>query len=101
MPSSMARSGGAKWAAEMQMAWKDAYSLRFSGFGPQQRRFLQGGKPLQRLLYWRAAGGEAQGALAGVLQIDWANYLPEYILPNADLFTMAHRLEFRAPLPDH
>ena len=101
MPASMARSGGAKWAAEMQMAWKDAYSLRFSGFGPQQRRFLQGGEPLQRLLYWRAADYDANGALAEMLQIDWANYLPEYILRKADLCTMAHGLELRAPMLDH
>jgi asparagine synthase (glutamine-hydrolysing) len=101
MPSSMARSGGAKWAAEMQMSWIDAYSLRFSGFGPQQRRFLQGGKPLQRLLYWRAADNDVHGALDDMLQIDWANYLPEYILRKADLCTMAHGLELRAPLLDH
>ena len=101
MPSSMSRSGAAKWAAEMQMSWKDAYSLRFSGFGPQQRRFLQGGKPLRRILYWRAADCDADGALADMLQIDWANYLPEYILRKADLCTMAHGLELRAPLLDH
>src|SRR5258705_6522487 len=101
MPSSMARSGGAKWAAEMQLSWEDAYSLRFSGFGPPQRRFLQGGKPLRRTLYWRAADCDADGALAGMLQIDWANYLPEYILRKADLCTMAHGLELRAPLLDH
>ena len=101
MPSSIARSGGAKWVAEIQMSWKDAYSLRFSGFGPQQRRFLQGGNPLQRTLYWRAADDDAHGALAEMLQIDWANYLPEYILRKADLCTMAHGLELRAPLLDH
>ncbi|MBC8006917.1 MAG: asparagine synthase (glutamine-hydrolyzing) [Prolixibacteraceae bacterium] len=101
IPSSMARSGGAKWAAEMQMPWKDAYSLRFSGFGPQQRRFLQGGNPLQRTLYWRAADDDAHDALAEMLQIDWANYLPEYILRKGDLCTMAHGLELRAPLLDH
>ncbi|MBI3529729.1 MAG: asparagine synthase (glutamine-hydrolyzing) [Betaproteobacteria bacterium] len=99
--SSMARSGGAKWIAEMRMSWKDAYSLRFSGFGPQQRRFLSGGKPLQRELYWRAADTEEEGALNEILQIDWANYLPEYILRKGDLCTMAHGLELRAPLLDH
>jgi asparagine synthase (glutamine-hydrolysing) len=34
------------------------------------------------------------------LQIDWANYLPEYILRKGDLCTMAHGLELRAPLLD-
>lgn len=101
MPSSMARSGGAKLAAEMGMSWQDAYSLRFSGFGPQQRRFLTGGKPLQHLLYWRAADTHLHGALLELLQIDWANYLPEYILRKGDLCTMAHGLELRAPLLDH
>jgi asparagine synthase (glutamine-hydrolysing) len=101
MPSAMARNGLAKWVAEMQMPWQDAYSLRFSGFGPQQRRFLQGGKPLLRTLYWRAADDEANGALTEILQIDWANYLPEYILRKGDLCTMAHGLELRAPLLDH
>jgi len=36
-----------------------------------------------------------------MLQIDWANYLPEYILRKGDLCTMAHGLELRAPLLDH
>ncbi len=101
MPSSMARSGSAKLAAEMGMSWQDAYSLRFSGFGPQQRRFLTGDKPLRHLLYWRAADTDLHGALLELLQIDWANYLPEYILRKGDLCTMAHGLELRAPLLDH
>ena len=101
IPQSVARSGIAKWASELQMPWHDAYSLRFSGFGPQQRRFLQGGKPLRQLTYWGAPDLVQQGALAEILQIDWANYLPEYILRKADLCTMAHGLELRAPLLDH
>jgi asparagine synthase (glutamine-hydrolysing) len=101
MPSSMARGGSAKWVAEMHMPWKEAYSLRFSGFGPQQRRFLTGGKPLRRILYWRAADTASEGALDEMLRIDWANYLPEYILRKGDLCTMAHGLELRAPLLDH
>ncbi len=36
-----------------------------------------------------------------MLQTDWANYLPEYILRKGDLCTMAHGLELRAPLLDH
>ena len=101
MPSSMARSGSAKWVAEMRMSWKEAYSLRFSGFGPQQRRFLSGGKPLRQMLYWRAVDANGESALEEMLQIDWANYLPEYILRKGDLCTMAHGLELRAPLLDH
>ena len=101
IPSSPIRSGFAKWLAEGTMSWQEAYSLRFSGFGPQQRRFLQGGKPLQRLTYWRPADEAAQSARAEMLQIDWANYLPEYILRKGDLCTMAHGLELRAPLLDH
>ena len=101
IPSSMARSGIVKWVAEAQMPWKDAYSLRFSGFGPQQRRFLQGGRALDHIHYWRAPDREGGGAMMELLEIDWANYLPEYILRKADLCTMAHGLELRAPLLDH
>ncbi len=101
LPASAARGGFAKFAAEMRMSWKDAYSLRFSGFGPQQRRFLQGGRPLDHIHYWRAPDMEGGSAMMELLQIDWANYLPEYILRKADLCTMAHGLELRAPLLDH
>jgi asparagine synthase (glutamine-hydrolysing) len=101
IPSSRSRNGFAKWIAEANMSWQDAYSLRFSGFGPQQRRFLQGGKPLQRLTYWRPADEAAHCSRAEILQIDWANYLPEYILRKSDLCTMAHGLELRAPMLDH
>src|SRR5258706_870946 len=101
MPSSMARSGGAKWVAEMQMSWREAYSLRFSGFGPQQRRFLQGDKPLHRILYWRAPDCEVQGAMDEMLPIDWGHYLPQYILRKADLFTLTHWVGLRRALLDH
>ncbi|HVY06712.1 MAG TPA: asparagine synthase (glutamine-hydrolyzing) [Burkholderiales bacterium] len=99
--SSMARGGIAKIAIEMKMPWRDAYSLRFSGLRPQQRRFLQGGRQLRHLLYWRAADGVADDALTDMLLADWTNYLPEYILRKGDLCTMAHGLELRAPLLDH
>ncbi len=36
-----------------------------------------------------------------LLEIDRLNYLPDYILRKADLCTMAHGLEMRAPLLDH
>ena len=99
--ASASRSGAAKFAAELCMSWQDAYSLRFSGFGPQQRRFLQGGKSLDHIHYWRTPDIEGGSPLMELLQIDWANYLPEYILRKADLCTMAHGLELRAPMLDH
>ena len=39
--------------------------------------------------------------LATLLEIDRLNYLPDYILRKADLCTMAHGLEMRAPILDH
>jgi asparagine synthase (glutamine-hydrolysing) len=100
MPSSPGRGGLAKIATEARMSWRDAYSLRFSGFGPQQRRFLQGGRPLDHLHYWRAPDRPGDNPLMELLELDWANYLPEYILRKADLCTMAHGLELRAPMLD-
>lgn len=101
LAASASRGGFAKLAAEMRVSWEDAYSLRFSGFGPHQRRYLQGGKPLDHIHYWRAPDMDGGSPLMELLQIDWANYLPEYILRKADLCTMAHGLELRAPLLDH
>jgi asparagine synthase (glutamine-hydrolysing) len=74
---------------------------------PGQRRYLQAGRELQQLSYWRAPddiGPEASDAVPGLqslLAIDFANYLPDYILQKSDLCTMAHGLESRAPLLDH
>ncbi|OWY37423.1 asparagine synthase (glutamine-hydrolyzing) [Xenophilus sp. AP218F] len=96
-----------KLCAELSMSWLDAYSLRFSGLTPGQRLFLQGGKPLRRICYWRAPddiGPDAANGKPGLrdLQaVDFANYLPDYILQKSDLCTMAHGLEGRAPLLDH
>jgi len=97
---------GSKLPAELAMDWKDAYSLRFSGFSPSQRAFLQAqsGVPshaLPSFTYWRAADYDARQPLEQLLAIDYANYLPEYILRKSDLCTMAHGLEARAPLLDH
>ncbi len=39
--------------------------------------------------------------LPALLEIDRLNYLPDYILRKADLCTMAHGLEMRAPFLDH
>lgn len=92
---------GRKLATELVMDWESAYSLRFSGFTPAQRAFLQNERALEALSYWRAPDTPARGALERLLAIDLANYLPEYILRKSDLCTMAHGLEARAPLLDH
>lgn len=97
---------GAKLRDELALPWRDAYMLRFSGFTPSQRAFLHADGRLPAPLYWREpddtgsdnAGRENVGGLAA---IDYANYLPEYILRKSDLCTMAHGLEARAPLLDH
>ena len=83
------------------MSWLDAYSLRFSGFTPSQRRFLQPDLGLTPLTHWRTGGAATSGDLEALLQIDFDNYLPEYILRKADLCSMAHGLELRAPYLDH
>jgi asparagine synthase (glutamine-hydrolysing) len=92
---------GGKLATELAMDWKSAYSLRFSGFAPAQRAFLQDRPELEALCYWRAPDNDVEGPLQQLLAIDYANYLPEYILRKADLCTMAHGLEARAPFLDH
>jgi asparagine synthase (glutamine-hydrolysing) len=88
-----------KLAAELAMDWQSAYSLRFSGFAPAQRAFLQ--RKSTPFTYWRAPDQSARDPREALLAIDFANYLPEYILRKSDLCTMAHGLEARAPLLDH
>jgi asparagine synthase (glutamine-hydrolysing) len=44
---------------------------------------------------------DGRADLAALLEIDRLNYLPDYILRKADLCTMAHGLEMRAPFLDH
>ncbi len=116
-PAAPGSRGGARLVAELSMDWQHAYSLRFSGFSPGQRRFLQQGRALRRPTWWRMPDGGDYGladgglgalachdggdALRQLLQIDMLNYLPEYILRKSDLATMAHGLEARAPLLDH
>lgn len=93
--------GWPKLRQELAMSWEDAYSLRFSGFSPLQRQFLQPGLTSLAPTYWRKAPPKGeQGALDRLLALDLANYLPEYILRKADLTTMGHGLELRAPLLD-
>ena len=95
------RVEGGKLVAELSMDWVSAYSLRFSGFAPAQRAFLQDLPAPEPRVYWRASDVEAHTPLEQLLAIDWANYLPEYILRKSDLCTMAHGLEARAPFLDH
>lgn len=99
-PRSLDGRGFARFADEMRLPWQDAYSLRFSGFSPAQRRFLSG-QPLGQAVYWRAADASETDPRKALLALDFANTLPEYILRKADLCTLAHGLELRAPLLDH
>lgn len=84
---------------ELSMSWLDAYALRFSGFSLSQRQVLQPGFSA-RPQYWRAVNSRARKGLSALLEIDYANYLPEYILRKTDLMTMAHGIEAREPLLD-
>ena len=90
----------ARWREELGLTWQEAYELRFSGLSPAVRRYLQPDFPAMPPVHWRDVPSPHKG-LAALLDIDFANYLPEYILRKGDLCTMAHGLELRAPLLDH
>lgn len=93
--------GWRKTFTEMSVGFEDAYSLRFSGLTPNQRRYLQPARDIVPAHYWRAPDLDASTPQDRLLRWDFANYLPEYVLRKADLATMAHGLELRAPLVDH
>ncbi|HEY8068190.1 MAG TPA: asparagine synthase (glutamine-hydrolyzing) [Burkholderiales bacterium] len=93
--------GWRKWSSELRMSWLESYSLRFSGFTPGQRLFLQPDRGAVANTYWRFPETGTDSPVAALLALDRENYLPEYILRKADLCTMAHGLELRAPLLDH
>ncbi|MEP7330418.1 MAG: asparagine synthase C-terminal domain-containing protein, partial [Betaproteobacteria bacterium] len=93
--------GWRKIAGELSLSWEDAYALRFSGLTPNQRRLLQPMLPVVPAHYWRTPELVATTREDRLLRWDFANYLPEYVLRKADLMTMAHGLELRAPLLDH
>src|SRR4029453_16487203 len=85
---------------EVRLDWRSAYALRFSGLTPGERAFIAPQfEPAAH--YWRMPVDHARNDLATLVEIDRLNYLPEYILRKADLCTMAHGLEMRAPFLDH
>ncbi len=96
-----ASKGWRKVVGELALDWESAYALRFSGLSPNQRAFVQPGLASPAPHYWRAPDAAGTSALDRLVRVDLANYLPEYVLRKADLMTMAHGLELRAPLLDH
>ncbi len=100
----MVGKGWRKLVEELRLNWLEAYSLRFSGMTPGQRAFLQPTFKNPQVTYWRYPSIDRLNKLPPIKQllaVDADNYLPEYILRKADLCTMAHGLELRAPLLDH
>jgi len=93
--------GWRKALGEASAGYEDAYALRFSGLTPNQRRFLQPACAAPPIHYWRSPDFASTNRHDRLLRWDFANYLPEYVLRKADLATMAHGLELRAPLLDH
>jgi asparagine synthase (glutamine-hydrolysing) len=93
--------GWSKWSAEMKMGWLAAYSLRFSGFTPSQRRYLQPDAAEMPLTHWRMPANPSPDPMAALVEVDFENYLPEYILRKTDLASMSQGLEMRAPFLDH
>ncbi|MBS1189853.1 MAG: asnB [Rhodocyclaceae bacterium] len=92
---------GERLKLEAALTWLDAYPLRFSGIGCSERAALQPDFHV-RPHWWRLPEDVSRRPpLEQLLAIDGENYLPEYILRKADLLTMAHGLEARAPFLDH
>jgi asparagine synthase (glutamine-hydrolysing) len=85
---------------EQQLGRKDAYVLRFSGFDPTTRAWLQPDMSVDRPHYWRMPQGRLP-LMDWMLECDRLNYLPDYILKKGDLCGMAHGLDLRATLLDH
>jgi asparagine synthase (glutamine-hydrolysing) len=98
-PAGIGGSALQRLGEELRLDWHSAYTLRFSGFTPGERAYLAPGT-VPRAHYWRMPDVR-HADLATLLEIDRLNYLPDYILRKADLCTMAHGLEMRAPFLDH
>ncbi|MEO8674151.1 MAG: asparagine synthase (glutamine-hydrolyzing) [Casimicrobiaceae bacterium] len=98
-PAGIGGSGWQRAVEEIRLDWRAAYALRFSGFTPGERAFFapEAAPPAH---YWRMPDTDDAG-IETLLEIDRLNYLPDYILRKADLCTMAHGLEMRAPFLDH
>lgn len=99
-PAGIGGGGWLRLVEELRLDWRSAYALRFSGLTPGERAFLapHSSPPTH---YWRMPAQTVEADLPGLLEIDRLNYLPDYILRKADLCTMAHGLELRAPFLDH
>ena len=99
-PAAIGGRGWQRLAEELRLDWRAAYALRFSGLTPGERAFLAPEyEPPPH--YWRMPVEDGKADLSTLLEIDRLNYLPAYILRKADLCTMAHGLEMRAPFLDH
>jgi asparagine synthase (glutamine-hydrolysing) len=99
-PAGISGNAWQRLVEELRLDWASAYVLRFSGFTPGERLFLAPHYDAQPH-YWRMPPGTSAVTLKTLLEIDRLNYLPDYILRKADLCTMAHGLEMRAPFLDH
>jgi asparagine synthase (glutamine-hydrolysing) len=99
-PAGISGSAWHRLVEELRLDWTSAYVLRLSGFTPGERLFLTPNYDVQPH-YWRMPPGASAVKLETLLEIDRLNYLPDYILRKADLCTMAHGLEMRAPFLDH
>jgi asparagine synthase (glutamine-hydrolysing) len=98
-PAAIGGRGWQRVVEELRLDWRSAYVLRFSGFTPGERAYFapDAAPPAH---YWRMPATR-RAELPTLLEIDRLNYLPDYILRKADLCTMAHGLEMRAPFLDH
>jgi asparagine synthase (glutamine-hydrolysing) len=99
-PAAIGGRAAQRLVEELRLDWRAAYALRFSGFTPGERAWLAP-QLVPPAHYWRMPPQDAPDVLATLLEIDRLNYLPDYILRKADLCTMAHGLEMRAPFLDH
>jgi asparagine synthase (glutamine-hydrolysing) len=99
-PSTLNGGAWQRIMEELRLDWPAAYVLRFSGLMPRERSYIEPDF-ICCAHYWRMPKGVGTSDMDVLLEIDRLNYLPEYILRKADLCTMAHGLELRAPFLDH